>query len=96
MGVESSFCRHLLRRSERDTGLNKLRARCRHHSLSGRRLEWPVAAARGKRKCGTDQPKSETIADQTSPRRPYVIEYRRAAGITSRIANIAKLPEVLC
>jgi hypothetical protein len=33
--------------------------------------------------------------DQTSPRPPYLIEYRKAAGITSRIANIAKLSNLL-
>jgi hypothetical protein len=92
MGVESGFCRHLLRW---DIGLNKLRARCRHHGWSGRRLEWPGAAAGGKREGGTDQRKSERITDQTSPRLSCLIEYRKAAGSTSRIANIAKLPNLL-
>jgi hypothetical protein len=71
VGVESGFRRRLLRRSGRQrTGLCELRGRCRHHSRSGRRLEWPGAAASGKRESGTDQRKSKTIIDQSSPKPP--------------------------
>jgi hypothetical protein len=85
VAVESGFRRCPLWRSGRRIGLNRLRARCWHHSRSRRRLEWPSAAAGGKREGNTDQRKSETITDQTSPQKSQGSVVRHCEVFRSRI-----------